>query len=333
MKELLASWEKLCVSSAGLRFVDINLRGTGQVMLQDNPLSGALFLAAIIWGSYAAGAPRIAIGGIVALLAATLAAYWVRADEKSLTAGLYGFNGILVGLALATFLAPGPLLWAYVILGGAVSTIVMIWTVKLVTPWGAALTFPFVITTWLLLLATYGFAGLTGAALPTGKVVGAFQAVASDPLRFGDFVQGTFHSISQVFLKGNGLSALLLLAGLAVSSLTAAGFALAGAILAVIVAHLLGAESDLITGGLLGFSPVLTAIALGTVFYRPSLRVALYTALGTAMTVVAQAALNVALTPFAIPALTAPFVLVTWMFMAPRESFESTAKRRSRKTA
>jgi urea transporter len=331
MKELLASWEKLSVSSAGLRFVDINLRGTGQVMLQDNPLSGALFLSAIIWGSYAAGAPRIAIGGIVALLAATLTAYWVRADEKSLAAGLYGFNGILVGLALATFLAPGPLLWAYVILGGAVSTIVMMWTVKLVTPWGAALTFPFVITTWLLLLATYGFAGLTGAALPAGKVVGAFQA-ASDPLRFGDFVQGTFHSISQVFLKGNGLSALLLLAGLAVNSLAAAAFALAGAILAVIVAHLLGAESDLITGGLLGFSPVLTAIALGTVFYRPSVRVALFTALGTAMTVVTQAALNVALTPFAIPALTAPFVLVTWMFMAPREHFEPSAKRRSRKT-
>ncbi|MGB7616060.1 MAG: urea transporter, partial [Pseudolabrys sp.] len=117
MNELLAGWEKLCVSSAGLRFVDINLRGTGQVMLQDNPLSGALFLAAIAWGSFAAGAPQIAIGGILALLVATLTAYWVRADEKSLAAGLYGFNGILVGLALPTFLAPGPLLWAYVILG------------------------------------------------------------------------------------------------------------------------------------------------------------------------------------------------------------------------
>jgi urea transporter len=57
----------------------------------------------------------------------------------------------------------------------------MMWTVKVVTPWGAALTFPFVVTTWLLLLATYGFAGLTGAALPVGKVVGAFQVVASDP--------------------------------------------------------------------------------------------------------------------------------------------------------
>jgi urea transporter len=31
------------------------------------------------------------------------------------------------------------------------------------------------------------------------------------------------------------------------------------------------------------------------------------------------------LTPFAIPALTAPFVVVTWMFLAPRESFEPGA--------
>ena len=61
---------------------------------------------------------------------------------------------------------------------------------------------------------------------------------------------------------------MLLLAGLAVSSLAAAAFALAGALIAVLTAHLFGAESDLITGGLLGFSPVLTAIALGTVFYR-----------------------------------------------------------------
>jgi urea transporter len=34
--------------------------------------------------------------------------------------------------------------------------------------------------------------------------------------------------------------------------------------------------------------------------------------------VVAQAAFNVALTPLAIPALTAPFVLVTWIFLLAR---------------
>jgi len=133
------------------------------------------------------------------------------------------------------------------------------------------------------------------------------------------------HSISQVFLKGSVVSALLLLAGLAVNSLAAAAFAVGGAILAVITAHLLGAESELITAGLLGFSPVLTAIALGTVFHQPGWRVAAYAALGTVFTVVAQAALNVALAPLAIPALTAPFVLVSWIFLLPRQSFDESS--------
>jgi urea transporter len=324
MEKLSAKWERLCAASGIVRFVDINLRGTGQVMFQDNPLSGALFLAAIGWGSYAAGVPRVAIAGLLAVVVATLTAQWLRVEQAPLRSGLYGYNGILVGLALATFLGPGALMWVYVVLGAAVSVVVMLATANAVKPWGSALTFPFVLTTWLLLLATYGFSGLAGVALPAGNVVTAFQPYEASPLKLIDLAQGVLHSISQVFLKGSGVAALLLIAGLAVNSLAAAAFALAGAVVAVMTAHLFGAESELVAGGLLGFSPVLTAIALGTVFYQPSLRVAAYTTLATVFTVIAQAALNVALTPFAIPALTAPFVLVTWLFLLPRQCFTPT---------
>ncbi|MGH7785311.1 MAG: urea transporter [Candidatus Binatia bacterium] len=318
-------WNAWCTSSAALRFVDINLRGIGQVIFQDNPATGGLFLAAVAWGSFAAGAPHVLVAGIVAVVTGTLTAQWLRVDRAALAAGLYGYNAVLVGLALATFLAPGPLLWAYVLLGAAVSVVVTIGTANVVKGWGGALTGPFVLTTWLLLLATYGFEGLAGTALPTAGVVMPFESVAATRLSTGAFVEGVLHSVSQVFLKGNLISALLLLAGLAVSSLAAAGFALGGAIIAVVTAHLFGAESDLIAGGLLGFSPVLTAVALGTVFYQPGWRVGAYAALATVFTVIAQAALNVALTPFAIPALTAPFVLVSWLFLLPRQSFDPVA--------
>src|SRR5437763_4505335 len=117
MEKFLAKWKGLCGSSRVLRFVDINLRGIGQVMFQDNPLTGALFLIAIAWGSYAAGVPQVTIAGVVAVIVATLTALWLRVDGESLNAGLFGFNAVLVGLALATFLASGPLLWVYVILG------------------------------------------------------------------------------------------------------------------------------------------------------------------------------------------------------------------------
>ena len=116
------------------------------------------------------------------------------------------------------------------------------------------------------------------------------------------------------------IAALLLLAGLAVNSIAAAVAALGGAVLAVLVAHALGAESELVTAGLLGFSPVLTAIALATVFHAPGARVVMYAALGTTFTVIAQLACNVALAPLGIPALTAPFILVSWLFLLPQAS-------------
>jgi urea transporter len=323
MKRLLEWWEGLCKGSATLRFVDINLRGIGQVMFQDNPLSGLLFFVAIGWGSIAAGMPQVAIGGIVALLAGTLSAQWLRVDAAGLAAGLYGYNAYLVGLALGTFLAVSPLWWLYVALGGAVSVVATLGTANVFKTWGvAALTAPFVLTTWLLLLATYAFTAIDGSGLPMSAEVVPLDASVSNPLAFGDFAQGVLKSISQVFLKASLVAALLLLAGLAVNSLAAAAFGLGGAVVAVLAGHLLGAQSDLVTGGLMGFSPVLTAIAIGAVFYRPSPRVAIYALVGTVFTVIAQGAMNVALAPFGIPTLTAPFVLVSWLFLLPRQHFE-----------
>ncbi len=320
----MASWEAMCARSIALRFVDVCLRGVGQVMFQDNPLTGFIFLIAIAWASLVGHAPEILIAALLAVVTATFCAIWLEVDRTKLNAGLFGYNGVLVGLALATFISPGALLWIYVVLGAAVTVVATLGTANALKPFGvAALTFPFVIVTWILLLATFGFTGLSGPGMPAVGVITPIELLPASSMGFVGFFGGVLLSISQVFLKASSVAALLLLAGLAVSSAWAAIFALGGAILAVATAHLFGAESDLIVGGLLGFSPVLTAIALGATFNRPSLRIAGYAALGTIFTVVAQVALNVALRPFAIPALTAPFILVSWMFLLPRHTFEA----------
>jgi urea transporter len=267
--------------------------------------------------------PQVAIGGLVAVVAATLAAQWLRVEAADLAAGLYGYNAYLVGLSLGTFLAVSPLWWLYVALGGAVSVVATLGTANVFKTWGvAALTAPFVLTAWLLLLATYAFSAIEGSGLPMAAEIVPLDPSAANPLAFGDFVVGILRSITQVFLKASVIAAVLLLVGLAVNSLAAAAFALGGAIVAVVTAHLLGAESDLITGGLMGFSPVLTAIALGAVFYEPGVRVAIYALVGTVFTVIVQGAMNVALTPFGIPTLTAPFVLASWLFLLPRQNLE-----------
>ena len=204
-----------------------------------------------------------------------------------------------------------------------VSLVATLATANMFKTWGvAALTAPFVLTAWLLLLASMVLTGLDSSGLAYGTKITPIDPAVANPLQPGEFLQGVLKSISQVFLKGNVLSALLLIAGLAVSSVASALLAIAGAVVAVVTAHLLGAESDLITGGLLGFSPVLTAIALGAVFYRPSARVLLYALVGTVFTVIVQLAMNVALMPFGIPTLTGPFVLASWLFLLPRQHFD-----------
>jgi urea transporter len=294
----------------------MNLRGIGQVMFQDNPLSGLLFFLAIGWGSYAAGAPEVAIGGLLAIVVGTLTALWLRVDGAAVSAGLYGFNAYLVGIALPTFLSSSTLLWVYVVLGGALSAVVMLATTQVMRTWGVpALTAPFVLIAWLLLLSSNGFSGVPAGALPTSGLIQPIASEAADPLRLLDFLEGLLISVSQVFVKGDGIAALLILIGLAAGSVAAAAYALAAALISVVVAHLLGAESQLITAGLVGFNPILTAIALGTVFYRPGLRSALYALLATIVTVLVQGAMVAAVTPFAIPTLTAAFVLVTWLFL------------------
>jgi urea transporter len=306
-----------------MRFVDRVLRGIGQVMFQDHPLSGLLFFIAIGWGSWAGGVPQVAVGGLVAVVAGTLTAQWLRVDESGLDAGLYGFNAYLTGLALPTFMAPSLQLWVYVMFGGAVSVVFMLALARVFRTWEVSvLTAPFVLITWLLLLATHAFAGLQGSALPAVGVIVPIDPAAANPLQPGEFLQGLLNSISQVFLKGHGPAALLLLAGLAVSSLPAAVFALLGAAVGLVTAHALGAESQLVTAGLLGFNPVLTAIALGAVFYRPSVRVVMYALAATVLSVIVQGAMIAALTPFGIPTLTAAFVLVAWLFLLPALKFE-----------
>src|SRR3954451_19027882 len=158
MIEVQRSWHAAVERQPIIRAVDITLRGSGQVMFQDNPLTGLLFIVGIAWGAAAANMPAVAIGAVLGLIVATAAASLLRVDKGAFGSGLYGYNGILVGAALPTFLAVDALLWAYIVVGAAASTVVMLAVANVMKTWHApALTFPFVLTTWFLLLGGYAF--------------------------------------------------------------------------------------------------------------------------------------------------------------------------------
>lgn len=293
------------------------LRGAGQVMFQNSPWTGLLFLCGIAWGAWHAGRMEIFWGALAGLASGTLAACLLGAPCGEIEQGLHGYNGILVGCALPVFLEGGAVCWFLIVLGAVFSTVIMMAVSRVFASWKvSAMTGPFVFATWFILLASYSFAGFHAAALPHPEL----PALPHDAVAlFGPeaLLLSSLSGVSQVFLIGNPVTGILFLTGLAVSSPSAALFAWGGSLLAMVTALVLGADGASVGAGLYQFSAVLTAIGLGTTFYRPGWRVVLYTVLATVFTVVAQGALNVALAPLGIPTLTFPFVIAAWLFLLP----------------
>jgi urea transporter len=323
VKPIATGWRTTSERNRAVGFIDSLLRGASQVMLQDNPLTGLLFLAGITWGAVDAGTTEVAVGALVALVVSTATAMLLGADEASVRAGLYGFNGVLVGVAVPSFLDVDARVWAYLVIGAAVSTVVMMAVANVFKTWDVpALTFPFVLTTWFLALASHSFANVRAGSLPLPSLADGVSAGAADvEVTLSVFVETLFRSVSQVFLLDNVAVGVVFVAALAVSSRWSALCAVLASAVAFGAALVLGATGSEVTAGLFGFSAVLTGIALGSVFYRPGLRVFAYAALAVVFTVIVTGALDAALSPVGVPTFTAPFVFVTWLFLIPKEKF------------
>lgn len=286
-------------------------------------------LAGIFVGSLASGHAEVALGAVVGVVVATLTGYLLALPQDEGDAGLWGFNGVLVGVAMMTFLGSTPLSWVALVLASAMS----VWVREGLNRVGArhkvnSLTFPFVLCTWLFLAAARVLAGLDEVSLshPMLPSIHHYDIAATPPSSLLEGVKWVLRGIGQIMLQDSWVAGFLFVVGLLVSSPWVALWALVGSAVGTYGALLYGASEVAVSSGLYGFSPALTAIALGSVFYRPSWRSALWAVVGAVATLFAQAALNVFLLPLGLPALTAPFCITTWLFLLPLLRLESGKK-------
>ena len=312
MKELTEN-----ISNRGVMgFFKVLLRGSGQVMFQNNAWTGLFFIAGIFCGAYQAHTPEVAWGALLGLMVSTATGYILRLPDEDGWQGLWGFNGILVGCAFPTFLGNTIWMWLSLVLCAALTTWVREALNNVMKPWRVnSFTFPFVISTWLFLLASRAMHGLDSLHMSTPMLPD--HMATGGVLYLSQAAIYWLKNIAQVFLIDSWVTGLLFLIGLFISSRWAALWAAIGSALAIVVASVLSASGHDIAQGLYGFSAVLTAIALATVFYRPTWRSALWAILGIIITVVSQAAMNVMFEPLGLSTLTAPFCIATWFFLLP----------------
>ena len=295
-------------------FTDAVLRGLGQVVFQNNPLTGLLILLAISVNSFVyAGAALF--GAVVGTYVAML----LRIDKKLVRDGLYGFNGALTAIAMVAYTSseqvhgdlPSLSMILYTTLAVGFSTILArSFAFAIRNDRVPGLNFPYCAATLMLLGAMHHFGGAGEAALH--PVTGAPQA--SDT-----WLYGVATGISQIFLQDNWLTGIVVVAAIAVNSRIAAAAVIAGSALAVITGSFLGASDAVIRSGVLGYNAALTALALGGFFVLLDRPGALYAALGAVLATCVWAGFGAALGAWGLPVLTLPFVAVTWpMLLAAR---------------
>lgn len=303
------------------KIIDISLRGCAQVMFQNNPITGLLFFIAIFISAYSNSNPLAAWGCVVGTVLASITGA-ITHDVKAWRDGLYSYNGCLVGIAIPVFITATPIMWLCLVVGSVVSVIATVCIADILKTWKvAALTAPFVLTTWVILLASYAFHNIYGSGLPSPDLPQHYIPSTQNSYSLSFFINSTLHGISQVFLFPGILASFFFIAGLAAESVVCACYAIVGSFIATLLACYLGASPHDIAAGLYAFSAVLTSVALGTVFNHPGWRVFIYTMSGIIFTVFIQAAMNVLLMPLGIPTLTMPFVISSWLFLVPNKEF------------
>jgi urea transporter/Ca2+-binding EF-hand superfamily protein len=297
------------------------LRSCGQVIFINNPLTGLLLLLAMQLQSAEA-----ALLTLVGIAAAQGMARAVGADRQTRRQGIFGFNGALVGGAVACFADLGPdaghfgpgLWWLLALVGAALTTLLMQgpgrWMVRrLALP---PLTLPFCLISWALLLAA-GLAHpallLNTAAAPPPAMDGSLQAV----------LLGVPRGFGQVFFLPGLLSGALILLAVAIASPLAALLGMAGAVASGLTALLSGTPPAVVAQGLSSYDGVLTALAVGGIFYplsRLSLIAALLAAAASTLLMPPLQLLLQTLSGTALPLLTLPFIVATWgaLLLLPR---------------
>ena len=301
-------------------FLTVCLKGVSQVFFMENQLTGVLFFIAMAYASYVTGVWATTIGALLGIVFATLTAYLLQCDETSRNSGLFGFNGVLVGAALPTSIAVSPQLWVYVIFGAILSTVLTAAVSSTLTKtWEIpGSTGPFVLAGWLLVAGAFSFGGLEIKSevpkLSTDYIQG-LVVIPSAP----ELVSIFFKNVGQVYLLGSAVSGAIILLGIFIASVPAGIAASLGSLIAMVFAIGMGANPSEVSQGLYGYSAVLTAMAIGVIFLKTSWRVACYAAIATIITVFVQGAMDVLMLPDGIPAFTAPYVMVMYLFMAPKK--------------
>ncbi len=320
----MPAWAERAHANPLLDFVDSCLRGIGQVCFMNNPVTGLAILVAMFIGEAWLG-----FAGALGLAVSTATALFLGMDRGAIRAGLFGFNGVLVGAGLSLFLQPDwdVLVMVWIALGAFFSTVLHAALANVfIGAWKVPpFTLAFNFMTLLFLIGALNFAnGRAGgliapadAQVTAGSVSNTLRSAAEAGA--ANNIEGIFNAIfrgiSQLFFANSIWAGILIVVGIAVCSRIAAVFALVGSTVGMLTGLAVGANGVAIYNGLWGFNSFDAALAIGGVFFVLSWRTGVLAVMCGVLAALLFGAIASLFIPWGLPALTLPFVFATLAFV------------------
>ncbi|XP_015275464.1 PREDICTED: urea transporter 2-like [Gekko japonicus] len=246
------------------QFLDWVLRGVSQVMFVSNPLSGLIMVAGFLVQSY-----WLTLTGCLGAVISTLTAFLLSQDRSAIAAGLYGYNGVLVGMLMAIFSENGDYYWWLLLPVVLMSMTCPLFTSALgsvFSKWDLPVfTLPFNLALTVFVAAT----GHHNLFFPTTLI----QPVTSTPsINWSEIeVPLLFQSIpigvGQVYGCDNPWTGGMIMVALLISSPLIFLHAVIGSAVGIPAALSVASPFDKIYAGLWNYNSCLSCIAIGGMFY------------------------------------------------------------------
>ncbi|WP_372874253.1 urea transporter [Pseudomonas sp.] len=295
---------QLSLPPHALRGLRALLNGFSQIFLLSHAGCGLLVLLAIL-----IGAPHLLGGALLGGCSGMLTAQRRGYPQADIDAGLYGYNGILLGLLVSLKFSWSPLLPLLIVLGAGLSSLILAPWMRCMRErqWLPAFTFPFVALSWLLVCLTQ----------PLQLQLHSAPVTAAHSLDWLASLQALLRGLGQVIFLDKPLAGLCLWLGLLLADRRAALWALLGSAAGLGLALQQDWEQHSALAGLYGYNAALAAIALSQVHRRPWLPL-----LGIGLALLLQPGFGA----LGLPPLTMPFILACWLIQASAQSWQRAVK-------
>lgn len=265
------------------------------------------------------------LSGLIAVAVTNLAAYLIGLNKKTIEIGSYAFNSLLTGLGLGLFYDFN-IAFLFVLIFASLLTFFFTvllkgWLGKYSLPY---LSFPFLMGTWLVSLASRQFKGLEMSTSGVFKyneifLTGGEQLLQAHiwftNLPIPESLLIYFQSLGAIFFQYTVYAGIVIAIGLLIASRISFFLSLFGFYAAFYYYQIIGADIGELNYGYIGFNYILTAIAIGGFFVIPSIYSYLWVILLTPVLSLFVTGSGAVLQIFQLSAYSLPFNMVVILFL------------------